>query len=251
MIDDFVGTFHGPLGQVEVLAWQGELVINGYNKIYPLKCHICAKDPELFRDALYTSNKGNLKLGQLPCGCGKAPRWTEEQQEIRIRRLCDIRGYIFYGFESEPVKTGTKICLGCKNCLNVWNTCTINNFTNHDNGHGCPVCAKSGYKQDKVGYLYVLKVQNGETGFTGYGISNVINQRLSKHRTNLKKFGYKIVCFEIFELSGLGAMIYEDLIRMNFEQIPQFLEGFKTEATHLSLYKDVLQFIRTTKIGGV
>lgn len=247
MIDLFVGTFHGDENQVEVLPWEGELVNNSYNKIYSVKCYKCAKDPELFGSAIYKSNKGNLNLGQLPCGCGKAPRWTEEQQAVRVKRKCLERGYTFYGFESLKVTTATKLCLGCKSCGNVWSTCTINNFINHERGNGCPVCASSGFKQNKTGYLYVLKIENAQYGFTGYGISNVIAHRLSRHRSKLKESGFAITESTIFEMSGFKAMIIEDLLRMHFEITPQNLDGFKTEATHLHSYKDVLDFVIKTQ----
>jgi hypothetical protein len=50
------------------------------------------------------------------------------------------------------------------------------------NSLGCPSCAKTGYDQNKNGYLYFLPYNL--LGLLQIGISNVPTERLQKHRAN-------------------------------------------------------------------
>ena len=39
------------------------------NKLYTVKCHTCAKDRELFGEALYKAPKDSILRGSASCGC--------------------------------------------------------------------------------------------------------------------------------------------------------------------------------------
>jgi hypothetical protein len=54
---------------------------------------------------------------------------------------------------------------------------TINNRTG--SGHGCPVCAITGFNPGKASWLYFIEKQ--EIGFLQIGITNELKQRLAKH----------------------------------------------------------------------
>jgi hypothetical protein len=250
-MDDFIGQRFGKTRQVEVLGLTGTTILSGYNKLYYVKCYICAKDPELFGEAVYKTLKGNIKLGQLPCGCGKAPRWTETQQIIRIRRKCAQRQMDFQQFTSRPINTGTKLQIKCLKCKNIWSNCTVNNFLNQEKGNGCPTCAKSGFQENQEAYLYLVKVV-GDFEFTGYGITNHPSTRLRTHRRYLRDFNCQIEKVDLFKLTGLNAKIIEDDLQMRFPRLPHGVTGFKTESTLLDLFDDVVDFVkqRMTKIGG-
>jgi len=92
--DEFIGSRFGENGHLEVLGWFGEKV-NKHVKVYLVKCHECAKDPELFEDGIFRSLKDNLKKGRIPCMCKSNKGLSPEQLEILIKRKIKDSGYSF------------------------------------------------------------------------------------------------------------------------------------------------------------
>ncbi len=81
-----------------------------------VKCNVCAEDPELFGDGIFEQVFNNLTKGNLPCGCGRAPKWTLEQYEIRIKREIEIETLpiSFVGFGEVNKKLAmTPVILEC------------------------------------------------------------------------------------------------------------------------------------------
>lgn len=69
-----------------VLTVTGVAGKRGTEAIFNLECSICSKDTELFPSG-FTSVKGNLIKGVVPCGCSKTPKWSNEQDLILTNRL--------------------------------------------------------------------------------------------------------------------------------------------------------------------
>ena len=108
-------------------------------KSYVIHCSQCIKDRELFGDGVFASQKGNLKRGGSPCGCSFNPVWSEEQQEIRIRRYAEKRGYIFDGWAGDFKGNRTKCRLICPE-HGLWESTTLVDVLW---GRGCPTCGGS------------------------------------------------------------------------------------------------------------
>lgn len=135
--DPLIGHRFGKSGQVEVIGWAGKS-LKSIRK-YLVKCHICASDPELYRDATYKIARNEVMEGCLPCGCSLNPRWKDWQYKVKVERSAKERGYTFNKFIGHPVCAKTKIELTCNTCNSTWNTCTVSRFLI---GNGCITCGR-------------------------------------------------------------------------------------------------------------
>ena len=61
----------------------------GPSKLLLCECSECKKDPELFKNGLFSLAKGDYISGIIPCGCSKKYRWDHKQNFIRVKRLSD------------------------------------------------------------------------------------------------------------------------------------------------------------------
>lgn len=103
---------------------------------FGLECSICSKDQELFPKGSIISVKKSLLKGQVPCGCSSNPKWSEEQNKVRVRRICEDKGYIFQGWSGEYKGIHTYLKLYNGRTGNFWESTTINNLLL---GHGDPI----------------------------------------------------------------------------------------------------------------
>jgi len=136
--DDFTGTtFTTPTGAtLTVLGHNG---LTGNKKKYFLECSVCSKDTELFPDG-FSSQKSNLVQGKVPCGCTTGTiKWSEAQQKVRVKRLCESKGYKFRGWSSEFKGNTTKLKLYNPKTNNEWITTSIKDLFS---GKGDPVQGK-------------------------------------------------------------------------------------------------------------
>ena len=145
--DDFIGSVFGEEGQLTVVGWDGERNKSG-SKIYSVHCKECSKDPELFGDGCFYCTKGNLVSGQLPCGCAKSVRWTEEQYKIKVKRKCKEYGDLeFLGFSGEFNGRNTKVKLQCNKHDEhyIYESSSIDSLFNIRSG--CLLCGKETIKK--------------------------------------------------------------------------------------------------------
>lgn len=90
-------------------------------------CEVCSKDKELFPEI--TSHVSVIEKGCSPCACNKNYKWNKNQHVVRVKRLCELLGYIFEGFEDGIFKgNNTKLKLYNPVSGNRWSSCTIDNF---------------------------------------------------------------------------------------------------------------------------
>lgn len=80
---------------------------------YKVICHDCKSDPELNGDATYFMLKDKYEKGQLPCGCSKSPKRTEEQYEVLIARACKASDFTFHGWFGEFCGRNSRIVVEC------------------------------------------------------------------------------------------------------------------------------------------
>ena len=125
---DFIGTeFKSPKGSTLTVE-----DFYGLDKskiaIFKVNCNICSNDVELFPLGYFLSNKASLRLGTMPCGCSKSPKFSKEQYLIKINRLCNDLGYVFLGIKGswKGVRTLIKLHNPCTE--NTWETTTVHKF---------------------------------------------------------------------------------------------------------------------------
>lgn len=108
----------------------------------------------------------------------------------------------------------------------------------------CHCTGGGGYNKALSGYVYILKIDGLYNRFTGFGISNFFNKRLTEHTRNLNKESLSITdSYNYFFEDGSIPRVIESAIKCNFPVARQSIEGFKTEATHYDLFLDVRDFV--------
>lgn len=105
--------------------------------LFVFHCSICAKDEELFGNALFWTRKADYVRGQTFCGCGKKVIWTLEQATIKSERAAKEAGSVFKGIIL-PYKGGESRCnLYCNTCQHSWTSKLSNLWALK---RGCPSC---------------------------------------------------------------------------------------------------------------
>lgn len=136
--DEMTGKIFGEEGQLEVLGWFDR---QGSAKLYVLKCSKCSLDSELYADGLFFSNKANLIKGGIPCGCSDKHEHTEEQNRLRVQRVCDERGIKFLGWSGgySTAVGNRKLILECE-FHGVSETSYFSNLMKKTGGTQCAKC---------------------------------------------------------------------------------------------------------------
>lgn len=110
--DEFCNqTLHN--GRVVIVA-KIEPKFKNYPFKYVFKCFVCEKDPELFGEGYFLTNKNHAITGIKSCGCSSAYRWSPEQYAIRCSRKAESGSLKFLGFEGEWKGHKTKIKIECR-----------------------------------------------------------------------------------------------------------------------------------------
>lgn len=125
--DSFIGVqFTTPKGGILTAK---QINTKGKDPRYICECSLCSEDKELFPYGSIVGSRSRLINGGCPCGCGRNPRWSEEQNIVRVTRKCKERGYTFHGWYGE-YKGSRKTYLDLYNpeTNNRWKTATIDNF---------------------------------------------------------------------------------------------------------------------------
>lgn len=162
----------GESGQLQVIGWNG---LYQSSKYYFLACDLCSKDLELFPTGIFKSMRSDLVRGTIPCGCGKLPKWSKEQWEIRATRASDSKNLTFKGFVGDWLGKLTKVSLEC-NVHGEWCTGSLDTLVNRKNS--CPGC-----RTDKV---RVLKLKPDSLMIQSFMESGVFPEGTRFWRSNRK-----------------------------------------------------------------
>lgn len=216
------------------------------DRYWKVFCPICSVDKYVVNglcDGVFYAHESNLTAGKHPCRCAHNVRWTKAQREFQITEaLLKQQQYKFVGWVDGKVDIKSKITINCKDHGN-WDI-SINKFLNQS--QRCSGCRKTGYSKNKVGSLYILNITSSydSSSFVGYGISNILDERIKEHSRNLSRNSFKIE--DGIALYGSGEAVYEveKAIKNNFPLNPQIVEGFVTEATHSHLLNQVINFAK-------
>lgn len=139
-VDDFIGSVFGDENQLTVLSWGGERC--GGNKLYTVRCSVCANDYEMFGKAEFLCKKAHLQRGTYPCGCSKSPKLTQDQMILKIKRACSALGQEYIRIDGLYDKTQTRVVASCPIHGEMQPKSAMDIFT----GRGCIECRRSGVK---------------------------------------------------------------------------------------------------------
>lgn len=203
-MDDNIGSVYNIKGVTYKIVGRREK-IKGKPVKYILECNKCSKDKSLWPYGSIETIKCNLTKGQLCCGCSRSPKWSEEQNRIRVHRLCNDKGYKFLGWFGDYNKDKTYLMLENPETNNRWNTTNLNNLLH---GYGDPLQGRvNTIKASLKSEEYHIK------DFTGYAKGTVF-KRVSGGEWEYKcgicsqdKYVKNGVCSGIFKstISGLKA----------------------------------------------
>ncbi|AUR92154.1 hypothetical protein NVP1170O_041 [Vibrio phage 1.170.O._10N.261.52.C3] len=90
------------------------------------ECSVCSEDKELFPTGSINITTNGIKRGGTPCGCTKSPRWTSEQNIIRLSRLCEELGFNLIHYPV-PLRTSSVVKIFNPVTGNQWQP-TLNNI---------------------------------------------------------------------------------------------------------------------------
>lgn len=113
-----IGARFGPDKQLQVMG-----LIPCYNITKALvKCHTCAKNPEVFGDSLFITTLRCVQRNSQPCGCNKKYSYKQAQCLVLVQQKCDRKGIEFLGIEGDFKGCHTILKLKCKFDGNEWLT---------------------------------------------------------------------------------------------------------------------------------
>lgn len=212
---------------------------NGNEKLWDYFCPTCSKDEFVeagLCSGIFTSTSNALRRGIKTCRCALSPHLTKEQQEFRARRAAN--GQVeFLGWKDGYNSIKSVLLLECPT-HGVQEAMFRNFLTNQTK---CPECAVGGFDPKKPSYFYVLKVVGRVGDFVGYGITSSLTRRLYTHKAALSKNGYTIEQCRVFTADGFLLRDFETTLKRKLPSCPQEVSGFKTEATTVNMYPEVIR----------
>lgn len=186
--EDFIG-WKSDDGKLEVVGIAGKL---GKITTFKVTCVECSKDPELFPDGYFISNKGNLEAGQKPCGCSRF-NWKDWQYLILTRRAAEDR-FIVHGFAEEFKNRNTKLNLECLKDGHKW-TSSINNIIH--NGSGCQKCSSNCRQTEQEALDKCIEICI-EMNYEVVGFTNGYKNGYSRFEYNCHTHGIQKVVYNNF-----------------------------------------------------
>lgn len=213
-----------------------------YWNVYCPKCAEDAYSKAGVGGGWFETSTRYLLACKIPCRCAPRKTLTPEQWEFRAREEVKTREHLTFLSIGEGTTWGSrKIYLHCD--LHGDFDCDLFNFLP---GGGCPSCATTGFDKSKPSALYIIKAESVGDSFTGYGISNTLDQRLSTHRRNLAYEGFAISDHSVFHMDGHTAFDTEKLLKLTFPVYSQDVSGFRREATYADHYLDVVRLVQNS-----
>lgn len=215
----------------------GKFIRNKSNKVCGFHCSICESNGF---ESVFETMSSRLFSGILPCFCyNKKNISGEHVLELSRRKLyeqglkgidaigvyrkgrhwfttflCEVHGAYSRAFSSLK-KTGCH-CLRCNP-------------------------PASGYNTTKQGFLYLLDIQTQAKIILGYGITNSLDARISKHKFNLKSIGAIINSIRVFEGSGAAVLDVENAIKSLHTTGLLDCEGFRRESIDISKKSTIVE----------
>lgn len=100
-----------------------------WDRKFLVECSVCHKDVELWGETKLTLYKEDLQGDVINCGCKGRCKWKRHQQEVRVKRICDSKGFVYLGLIGTYKGNKTKIKILNPLTGNIWGTTNINTAT--------------------------------------------------------------------------------------------------------------------------
>ena len=178
----------------------------GNESLHLFRCEKCAQDPEMFGRGIFWSRIHSITHGgSTPCGCSDAPRWSEWQYYIRVKRAAVARGYRFYGWHGDYEGHKTKMQLFCPQHGRI--TMRMINFIRA--GQGCRKC----YDKTVSSRAYTNKeIADKYFAICGYAEGSRI-RRMKKKDSKGKRSFFEVYCpkcaSDEYSAAGLCNGVFE------------------------------------------
>ena len=143
---ELVGQFYGESNQYEIISYGIDEAFKSKQKIYLVKCHLCALDPELFGEAIFKTRMAEMKNGNKPCGCSPNFRCNFEQNIVRCKRLNNPM-VTFEGYFGEYIGGQTRININCSSHGFMENAMTTSHWLSCKKTQ-CKYCAIENMRHD-------------------------------------------------------------------------------------------------------
>lgn len=102
--------------------------------------------------------------------------------------------------------------------------------------------AKRGFNPNKVGYVYYLIFGD----YVGFGITNLLDDRIKRHRTALGRCGYIMDNLSVIQFDkGKDAATLETKIKKEMDIVDSMVKGFRREALNICDFQSLVKFIET------
>jgi hypothetical protein len=218
---------------------------NGINTKLKLKCIIDGNIWETTSIAHFIGSKNT-------CGCsvcvnlnfGKKikAKYANHWETVYKSEVDDIgllKGHVILGLAEEYKGVHTKLSIFCNHHKTIHNRTSISSY--RCGSSGCLKCIKTGYDDNKDGYIYLMKICSDiGVNFVGYGITNKPKDRMRRHNCNTKKQNYTIIDTIIFKTNGRNALEIELIIKTNYININNIsINGFITENASILEYDSI------------
>lgn len=254
--EDHIQEFHKAGFTEGYKFWRSDRVNKyGWKPYWYYTCSVCSCD-EYVQDELcsgiFENTTSNLKKGLKSCRCSKNYKWTQEQREYQINKICEEEGLTFLGWETEEGYKNSHskfvwLCPEGHEC-----TTTVNNFLN---GKRCKTCSDIkqrasgnlyGYfpeRKDETDFLYVINFDNQ---YVKVGRAFDIHERMKGSRGLLKLSNMspdQLTILKVFtathqEVYDIEQWIHEELTQRGFyhEDSTWTIETFDTDS-ELLIYR--------------
>lgn len=164
--------------------WRSDRVdTRGYSVYWKYYCPLCSNDEYVQNglcEGVFEAAGGTLKKGNRSCRCSNTYKWSQEQREYQVMKVCKEEGLTFIGWSEKYKGAFTKFNWVCSH--DHKNTTCLSNFL-HLN-HRCSTCSENswGYykeKKDDIDTLYLLKFYGEDEVFYKIGRTFKVKDRFS------------------------------------------------------------------------
>lgn len=182
----------------------------------------------------FIAHASSLQKGCKPCRCAKNYRWTREEREYQIKKLCKRDDFLFGGFVRKDGRIANNDPIEIKCHEHGIFIVKVNDFLHDENR--CPSCAIPGFKPALNAVVYVLCSDDG--ALMKIGISNNPDHRIAcLRRVTPFSFSWKAA----FNMIGRKAREIESEAHQSFSSAE--LSGFDGATEWFRYDPDIFSFI--------
>lgn len=180
----------------------------GFKVYWDYVCPVCSVDEYVkvgLCSGVFSAHRDSLKAGSKSCRCNNTYRWTQEQKEYQINKICKEEDLSFIGWLGDYENNESKfrwVCQKGHDCIT-----SINNFL--CKGIRCNTCWKVrgifyGYYPERIQESDILYILNFDNQYIKIGRSFDIDRRIKQ----LKKESNITTIDTLYLIKGTHQEIY-------------------------------------------